>query len=168
MLIILQVVVAEGAPRYGGHQHARKLAQAGINTTAIADSSIFAMMARVNKVVSHTLSPLWGFPLWGFRRLWGFSGHCWVTGHCGVSQDSVGFPTGVSRHCGGSQDTVGFSPLVSSVTCHDTLPGSLHIEFSIWKRCSVGSTMEAPWKASRHRLVGVSLLASILCDTQCL
>jgi len=35
---------------YGGHQQARKLAQAGINTTAIADSAIFAMMARVNKV----------------------------------------------------------------------------------------------------------------------
>ena len=50
MLHVLQVVVAEGAPRYGGHQHACKLAQAGINTTAIADSAIFAMMARVNKV----------------------------------------------------------------------------------------------------------------------
>lgn len=48
--MMLQVVVAEGAPRYGGHQHACKLAQAGINTTAIADSAIFAMMARVNKV----------------------------------------------------------------------------------------------------------------------
>ena len=35
---------------YGGHQQARQLAQAGINTTAIADSAIFAMMARVNKV----------------------------------------------------------------------------------------------------------------------
>ena len=46
----VQVVVAEGAPKYGGHQMARKLAQAGINTTAIADSAIFAMMARVNKV----------------------------------------------------------------------------------------------------------------------
>ena len=45
-----QVVVAEGAPMYGGHQQARQLAQAGINTTAIADSAIFAMMARVNKV----------------------------------------------------------------------------------------------------------------------
>ena len=44
------MVVAEGAPVYGGHQQARSLAQAGINTTAIADSAIFAMMARVNKV----------------------------------------------------------------------------------------------------------------------
>ncbi len=48
----MQVVVAEGAPMYGGHQQARQLAQAGINTTAIADSAIFAMMARVNKVRS--------------------------------------------------------------------------------------------------------------------
>lgn len=50
MLGVVQVVVAEGAPKYGGHQMARKLAQAGISTTAIADSAIFAMMARVNKV----------------------------------------------------------------------------------------------------------------------
>lgn len=49
-----QVVVAEGAPMYGGHQQARQLAQAGINTTAIADSAIFAMMARVNKVLVGT------------------------------------------------------------------------------------------------------------------
>lgn len=44
-----QVVVAEGAPDYGGHKLARGLAEAGIETTAIADSAIFAMMARVNK-----------------------------------------------------------------------------------------------------------------------
>lgn len=50
---MVQVVVAEGAPKYGGHLMARKLAQAGINTTAIADSAIFAMMARVNKVDVH-------------------------------------------------------------------------------------------------------------------
>ena len=52
VLGVVQVVVAEGAPKYGGHHMARKLAQAGINTTAIADSAIFAMMARVNKVGS--------------------------------------------------------------------------------------------------------------------
>jgi hypothetical protein len=46
----MQVVVAEGAPEYGGHKLARSLAEAGIDTTAIADSAIFAMMARVNKV----------------------------------------------------------------------------------------------------------------------
>lgn len=44
------MVVAEGAPSYGGHELARKLAQAGLHTTAIADAAIFAMMARVNKV----------------------------------------------------------------------------------------------------------------------
>jgi translation initiation factor eIF-2B subunit beta len=42
--------VAEGAPRYDGHVMARKLADAGIQTTAIADSMVFAMMARANKV----------------------------------------------------------------------------------------------------------------------
>ncbi len=47
----MQVVVAEGAPDYGGHKLARSLAEAGIDTTAIADSAIFAMMARVNKVM---------------------------------------------------------------------------------------------------------------------
>ena len=46
----VQVVVAEGAPRYGGHELARKLAAAGLHTTAIPDAAIFAMMARVNKV----------------------------------------------------------------------------------------------------------------------
>lgn len=45
-----QVVVAEGAPRYGGHVMARRLAEAGIQTTVIADSAVFAMMARANKV----------------------------------------------------------------------------------------------------------------------
>lgn len=44
-----QVVVAEAAPRYDGHRMARKLADAGVQTTLIADSAVFAMMARVNK-----------------------------------------------------------------------------------------------------------------------
>ncbi len=48
----LQVVVAEGAPRYNGHLMARKLAEAGIQTTVIADASVFAMMARANKVAA--------------------------------------------------------------------------------------------------------------------
>uniref|UniRef100_A0A7S3R8N0 Translation initiation factor eIF2B subunit beta n=1 Tax=Dunaliella tertiolecta TaxID=3047 RepID=A0A7S3R8N0_DUNTE len=46
-----QVVVAEGAPRYDGHLQARKLADAGIQVTAIPDSAVFAMMARANKVL---------------------------------------------------------------------------------------------------------------------
>ena len=45
-----QVVVAEGAPRHGGQELARRLAGAGMHTTLIPDSAIFAMMARVNKV----------------------------------------------------------------------------------------------------------------------
>ncbi|GBF88924.1 translation initiation factor eIF-2B subunit beta [Raphidocelis subcapitata] len=46
-----QVVVAEAAPRYDGHRMARALAAAGVQTTLIADSAVFAMMARVNKVL---------------------------------------------------------------------------------------------------------------------
>lgn len=45
-----QVVVAEAAPRFDGHVMARKLADAGIATTLIADSAVYAMMARANKV----------------------------------------------------------------------------------------------------------------------
>lgn len=51
------MVVAEGAPEYGGHRMARQLAQAGILTTAICDSATFAMMARVNKVAASRLPP---------------------------------------------------------------------------------------------------------------
>lgn len=47
-----QVVVTEGAPTYQGQQMARELAAAGIRATLIADSAVFAMMARVNKVRS--------------------------------------------------------------------------------------------------------------------
>ncbi len=43
------MVVAEAAPAYGGQRMARDLARAGLQTTAIPDSAIFAMMARVNK-----------------------------------------------------------------------------------------------------------------------
>jgi len=46
-----QVVVCEGAPHYGGHEMAKSLAEAGIDTIVINDSATFAMMARVNKVL---------------------------------------------------------------------------------------------------------------------
>eukprot|EP00878_Enallax_costatus_P026085 GHUV01027962.1.p1 GENE.GHUV01027962.1~~GHUV01027962.1.p1 ORF type:complete len:346 (+),score=69.42 GHUV01027962.1:120-1040(+) len=46
-----QVVVAEAAPRYDGHRMARQLAESKIQTTLIADSAVFAMMARANKVL---------------------------------------------------------------------------------------------------------------------
>ena len=45
------VIVAETAPGLGGHQMAVALAEAGISTTLIADAAVFAMMARVNKVI---------------------------------------------------------------------------------------------------------------------
>lgn len=46
-----QLVVAEGAPLFTGHKLARDLAEAGIPTTLISDSAVFAMMARINKVI---------------------------------------------------------------------------------------------------------------------
>lgn len=46
-----QVIVCEGAPHFGGHQMAKSLAEAGIDTTVIHDSATFAIMARVNKVL---------------------------------------------------------------------------------------------------------------------
>ncbi|KAK4510559.1 uncharacterized protein ATC70_004990 [Mucor velutinosus] len=46
-----QVIVAETSPTYQGHEMARSLSAAGIDTTVISDSAIFAAMPRVNKVV---------------------------------------------------------------------------------------------------------------------
>lgn len=46
-----QVLVCEGAPHGGGRDQAYRLAQAGIDTVAIHDSALFALMPRVNKVL---------------------------------------------------------------------------------------------------------------------
>jgi translation initiation factor eIF-2B subunit beta len=46
-----QVLVCEGAPTSGGHDMANDLAAAGIDTTVISDAAVFAVMARVNKVI---------------------------------------------------------------------------------------------------------------------
>jgi translation initiation factor eIF-2B subunit beta len=48
-----EVIVAETAGRGGaeGHLTATALAEAGISVTLIADAAVFAMMARVNKVI---------------------------------------------------------------------------------------------------------------------
>ena len=46
-----QCIVAEGAPALAGHQMARALAERGVETTAVADASVFAMMSRANLVV---------------------------------------------------------------------------------------------------------------------
>lgn len=45
-------MVAESAPSLCGHKMAAKLASLGIKATLIADSAVFAMMARANKVRS--------------------------------------------------------------------------------------------------------------------
>nr|CAI5845737.1 unnamed protein product [Callosobruchus analis] len=51
------VIVVEGAPLYDGHTMAANLAKNNIQTTVIADSAVFAMMSRVNKVIigTHTV-----------------------------------------------------------------------------------------------------------------
>ncbi|KAJ3414217.1 proteasome core particle subunit beta 2 [Chytridiales sp. JEL 0842] len=49
-----QVIVAETAPSYAGQEMALALSQAGIDTTLISDSAIFAVMSRVNKVILGT------------------------------------------------------------------------------------------------------------------
>jgi translation initiation factor eIF-2B subunit beta len=46
-----QVIVAEGSPTYGGHHLCKSLAAAGVETLLISDAAIFALMARVNKVI---------------------------------------------------------------------------------------------------------------------
>jgi len=49
-----QVIVAEAAPGYSGHSTAKKLSELNIPTTVVSDSGIFAIMARVNKVIIGT------------------------------------------------------------------------------------------------------------------
>ena len=53
-----EVIVAEAAPSFSGHQMASNLAKSKISSTVITDSAIFAMMARVNKVIMGTSSIL--------------------------------------------------------------------------------------------------------------
>ncbi|KAI0819080.1 eukaryotic translation initiation factor 2B beta subunit [Irpex lacteus] len=45
------VIVAETSPSYSGHEMARNLSSAGISTFLVPDSSIYAIMSRVNKVI---------------------------------------------------------------------------------------------------------------------
>ncbi|XP_064626492.1 translation initiation factor eIF2B subunit beta-like isoform X2 [Lineus longissimus] len=52
-----QVIVVECAPFFHGHELAKSLAEAKIETTVITDSAVFAIMSRVNKVIigTHTV-----------------------------------------------------------------------------------------------------------------
>ncbi|KAJ7582979.1 eukaryotic translation initiation factor 2B beta subunit [Mycena floridula] len=45
------VIVAETAPTYGGRELAKSLSSTGISTFLVPDSSIYALMSRVNKVI---------------------------------------------------------------------------------------------------------------------
>ncbi|KAI8811048.1 hypothetical protein BJ742DRAFT_148834 [Cladochytrium replicatum] len=49
-----QLIVAETAPQFDGQHLAASLASAGIDTTVITDSAVFAVMSRVNKVILGT------------------------------------------------------------------------------------------------------------------
>ncbi|CAK4078630.1 unnamed protein product [Aphanomyces euteiches] len=46
-----KVIVVESAPMLRGQSMAHRLAESGMDTTVITDSAVFALMARVNKVV---------------------------------------------------------------------------------------------------------------------
>lgn len=46
-----QVIIAEAMPVYSGQKLAVSLATAGIETTLIPDSAVFALISRVNKVI---------------------------------------------------------------------------------------------------------------------
>ncbi len=48
---VFEVIVAESAPSLAGQEMARSLAAAGIETTVISDSAVYACMARVNQVL---------------------------------------------------------------------------------------------------------------------
>lgn len=48
---VFEVIVAESAPNLAGQEMAKSLAAAGIETTVISDSAIYAIMARVNQVL---------------------------------------------------------------------------------------------------------------------
>ncbi|KDQ60904.1 hypothetical protein JAAARDRAFT_67332 [Jaapia argillacea MUCL 33604] len=45
------VIVAESSPSYSGHEMARSLSSSNISTFLVPDSSIYALMSRVNKVI---------------------------------------------------------------------------------------------------------------------
>ncbi|KAF8590077.1 nagb/rpia/CoA transferase-like protein [Ramaria rubella] len=57
------VIVAETAPSYTGRTMARSLSSAGISTFLVPDSSIYAIMSRVNKVIigAHAILANGGF-----------------------------------------------------------------------------------------------------------
>mmetsp|Transcript_16791 Transcript_16791/g.43444 ORF Transcript_16791/g.43444 Transcript_16791/m.43444 type:complete len:436 (+) Transcript_16791:64-1371(+) len=49
-----EVIVADTAPSYEGADTARRLSEAGIQATLITDAAVFALMARINKVIIGT------------------------------------------------------------------------------------------------------------------
>ena len=51
-----EVIVAESAPHFNGHETAKRLAEKGITTNLVQDAAIFAIMSRVDKVFMSTHS----------------------------------------------------------------------------------------------------------------
>ena len=49
-----RVMIVETGPRNDGQSQAMTLSKAGLDVTLIPDSAVFAMMARVNKVIIGT------------------------------------------------------------------------------------------------------------------
>ncbi|KAJ3933451.1 MAG: eukaryotic translation initiation factor 2B beta subunit [Lentinula lateritia] len=56
-------IVAEIAPCYGGRETAASLSSAGISTFLVLDSSIYALMSRVNKLLATTAARSYSTPV---------------------------------------------------------------------------------------------------------
>jgi len=46
-----EVIVCETAPLFSGHETAKKLSEFGLPVNLITDSSVFALMSRIDKVM---------------------------------------------------------------------------------------------------------------------
>ncbi len=79
-----QVIVAESFPSFSGQKLALSLSEAGIDTTVINDSAVFAVMSRVNKVLlgAHAGKFLFSFfnkllNLYSYGK-WRFNWYYWI------------------------------------------------------------------------------------------
>ena len=75
-----EVLVAETAPTFVGHDTARALSEEGISTTIISDASVYALMSRVNKVIIGTHSVM------ANGGIVGHAGACGICIRCRVSK----------------------------------------------------------------------------------
>lgn len=57
-----KLIVAEGSPSFEGQELALNLSRAGIDTTLVPESAVYALVSRVNKVIlgcGGVLAELW-------------------------------------------------------------------------------------------------------------